>query len=73
MKTERILTILLILILIPLFFSGPILCHYNHYLLGFIFGLPAALFAWPTMFALVAALDEEDNEKRYKNYEDEKR
>jgi len=64
MKTERILTTLLILILIPLFFSGPILCHYNHHLLGFIIGLPAALFAWTAIFALATTLDEEDKERR---------
>jgi len=69
MELRRMLVYILIFSLIPVFFSGAIIARYVHPFLGLVIGVPAAVFAWPTMFALATALDEEDKEKRYKKYE----
>lgn len=70
MERKRILIYLIILVLIPVFFSGAILGKCVHPLLGLIIGIPAAGFAWPAMFALCNALDEEDKAKKSEQKED---
>ena len=63
-KTRRMLLNIITLALVPVFFSGVILYRLGHPVLALIIGIPAAGFAFPTMFALANALDEEDEQKR---------
>jgi len=62
-KNRRLLANLVTFGLIPVFYSGPILYKLGHPVLGVVIGVPAALIAWPTMFAIAAGLDEQAKEK----------
>jgi len=63
-KTRRMLLNIITLALVPVFFSGVILYRLGHPVLALIIGIPAAGFAFPTIFCLANALDEEDEQKR---------